>query len=219
MIHLVNLSKSYHAEDGTKVVIRPTSLTLPVDNRRIAVLGASNTGKSVLVRLICGAEDPTTGRVVRKCTVSWPFGSPAGISFQLTGAENVRFVSRIYGADFGAALALVEEVTELGPALHEPLLNYPAAMRGKLIYSLSLAIDFDCYLLDEIMFGGDVAFRKKYQKILDKKFTNSGMLFFSQNERKVKEYCESALVLHHGRLFPFESLAEATEFYGMVKPQ
>jgi capsular polysaccharide transport system ATP-binding protein len=219
MIHLVNLSKSYRDKDGTKTVIRPTSLTLAADKKRIAVLGVSNAGKSVLARLICGAEDPTTGRIIRRCTISWPFGSGHGVSFALSGAENVRFVTRIYGADFDAALALVDEVTELGSALYEPMLSYPAVMRGKLVYSLSLAIDFDCYLLDEVMFGGDAAFRKKYQKILDKKFMKSGMLFLSQNENKVKQYCDSALVLHNGRLFPFESLDEAAEFYRMVKPQ
>jgi capsular polysaccharide transport system ATP-binding protein len=92
MIHLVNLSKTFRGKHQTKTVIRPTNLTLPAHNQRIAILGASGAGKSVFVRLIAGAEDPTTGRVIRKCTISWPFGSGPGISFALSGAENVRFL-------------------------------------------------------------------------------------------------------------------------------
>jgi capsular polysaccharide transport system ATP-binding protein len=222
MIHLVNMSKSYRVEHGTKIVIRPTNLTLPVNKQHIAVLGVSGSGKSVFIRLIAGAEDPTTGRVIRKCTISWPFGSAPGITHNLSGAENVRFITRLYGADFESALASVDAITELGSALYEPVLTYTAAMRGKLVYSLSLAIDFDCYLLDEVMYAGVIgepAFQQRAKEVLEKKLRRSGMLFVSQHESKVKEHCETALVLHNGHLFPFESLDEATEFYRLVKPQ
>jgi len=222
MIHLVNVSKSYRVEDATKTVIRPTDLTLPVNERRVAVLGVSGAGKSVFLRLISGAEDPTTGRVIRKCTVSWPFGSAPGVYFHLSGAENVRFISRIYSADFELALAIVDEVAALGPALYKPMHTYTAAMKRKLIYSLSLAIDFDCYLVDEVIYpgiAGEPAFQRKAQQVLEKKFAKSGMIFATQYESKVKQYCEAALVLYNGHLFPFESLDEATEFYQLVKSQ
>jgi capsular polysaccharide transport system ATP-binding protein len=218
MIDLVNLSKSYYVDNRAKAVIRPATLTLPV-NRRVALLGGSNSGKTVLMRLITGADDPTTGHVSRRCSLSWPFASGAGINIKISGAANVRFISQLYLADFRSVLAMVDELTELRSALYDPMFTYPAAMRGKLFYALSLAIDFDCYLVDEHLLTGtaDRVFRAKAQAILERKLNGSGMLYASQNENKVKPYCTAAVVLHAGRLFPFESLDDGGAFYRALK--
>jgi len=217
MIHLVDVSKSYITERGVKTVIHPTSMSLPAHKKRIAVLGLNGAGKSTFVRLIAGMEEPTTGRILKKCSVSWPLGSGPGVHGKVSGIENIRFITRIYGADFYEAVGFVEEFSELGRALYDPVSTYSAGTRAKFIYSLSLAIDFDCYLLDELVAAGDFRFQKKSREILAKKFDKSGMLFVSHSELKVRQYCNMALVLHNGYLVPFENLDEATEFYLAIK--
>lgn len=213
MIHLIDVAKRYATRAGDRVILFPTSLTIPTD-RGVAVLGRNGSGKSTLLRMIAGVEMPDHGRIVRTVSLSWPLGFSGGVSPTMTGRQNVRFIARINQIDEDEVVAFVEEFAELGPYLDEPVGTYSSGMRGRLSFGISLAIDFDCYLIDEATSAGDQWFRDKCaQAFAERRRRSSGLLMVSHNPNSIKQYCDIGMVLYRGYLVPFADLDEAVHFY------
>jgi capsular polysaccharide transport system ATP-binding protein len=213
MIHLVNVSKRYWTRAGDRVILFPTSLTIPTD-RGVAVLGRNGAGKSTLLRMIAGVEMPDRGRIVPTVSLSWPLGFSGGISPAMTGRQNVRFIARLNQIDEDEVVAFVEDFAELGPYLDEPVAAYSSGMRGRLSFGISLAIDFDCYLIDEATSAGDQWFREKCAAAFaERRRRSSGLLMVSHNPQSIQQYCDVGMVLYRGHLVPFSDLDEAVHFY------
>jgi capsular polysaccharide transport system ATP-binding protein len=212
MIHLVNIAKSFETAAGTKVIIRPIDLSIPTD-RRVGILGRNGAGKSTLLKLIAGVEEPTQGRITSDCSISWPVGFAAGMYPEFNAYENIEFVARIYDADVGNTIKFVQEFSELGEDLRLPIGRYSSGMKSRLLFSTSMAIHFDCYLLDEITAVGDARFRLKCMRLLMERSGTSGIVYVSHNELSVRRICEMAIVIYRGHLIPFVSMDEAIDFY------
>lgn len=215
MIHLIDASKFYVTGTNVRLVLKATRLSIP-SHRRIGVLGRNGAGKSTLLRMVAGAEDTSTGRIVRTGRISWPLGFAGGFHKELTGVENVIFVARLYDADIDETLAFVEDFAEIGAYIHMPVRTYSSGMRARLAFGLSMAIDFDCYLIDEITGVGDFTFKAKCHDAFQARLQNSGMLMVSHSDDTIRQFCDMALVLHEGALVPFEDVDEAIRFYRMV---
>jgi capsular polysaccharide transport system ATP-binding protein len=215
MIHLVDLEKSFLSSQGRHVVLHRTNLSIPSD-MRIGVLGMNGAGKSTLLNMIAGSEPPTAGRVYRECRCSWPLGFAGSFQPNLTGIENILFAARVYGVDGDDAVAFASEFAELGEYINMPVRTYSAGMKARLAFGLSLAIDFDIYLVDEITAVGDRRFQEKCRKAFAERTSKSGLCFVSHNEANIRALCDIALVLHNGYLVPFEDLESALEYYGSI---
>ncbi len=212
MIHLVDISKSYTTRMGDRIVLHPTTLTIP-SNRGVAVLGRNGAGKSTLLRMISGIEEPDQGQVIRTVSLSWPLGFAGGVNPNMTGRQNIRFLARLNGADRATMEAFVEDFAELGVYLDERVITYSSGMRARLSFGISLAMDFDCYLVDEATSVGDQWFREKCLAAFNERRARSGLLMVSHNPGTIRQYCEIALVLTGGQLVPFCDLDEAVHFY------
>lgn len=215
MIHFINIAKSYATGAGVKVVLRPTSLSLPT-NRRIGVLGRNGAGKTTLLSLIAGTEYPDQGQIISTARLSWPLGFGIGLHNDLTGVENIAFVARINETDIDEAISFVTGFAELGDYLRMPVRTYSQGMRARLAFGISMAIRFDCYLVDELTGVGDKRFQERCRKAFEARSASAGMLYVSHSERSVKQYCDSALVLYDGRLVAFEDIDEAIRFYNLT---
>ena len=213
MIHLIEVAKQYSTWAGDRIVLFPTTLSIPTDCG-VAVLGRNGAGKSTLLRMIAGVEMPDHGRIVRTVSVSWPLGYSGGVSHSMTGRQNVRFIARLNGADEDEALAFVEDFAELGLYMDEPVSTYSSGMHGRLNFGISLAIDFDFYLIDEGVSAGDQWFRDKCAAAFaERRRRSSGILMVSHNPQTIERYCDIAMVLHRGQLVPFAKLDDAVRFY------
>ncbi len=213
MIHLVDVAKQYSTWAGDRIVLFPTSLTIPT-NCGVAVLGRNGAGKSTLLRMIAGVEMPDHGRIVRTVSVSWPLGYGGGISSAMTGRQNVRLIARINGADEDGTVAFVEDFAELGPYMDEAVGTYSSGMRSRLSFGISLAIDFDFYLIDEGISAGDRWFQDKCAEAFSQRRRKaSGILMVSHNPNTIEQYCDIGMVLHRGQLVPFSRIDEAVRFY------
>jgi capsular polysaccharide transport system ATP-binding protein len=212
MIHLINITKSYHSSVGHRTILRPTTLSIPC-NRNVALLGRNGAGKSTLIRLIGGVEEPDSGEIVRTARVSWPLGLRGAVHSSLTGRQNCSLVSRIHGRNFQEIFDYVADFSELGPYLDIEVSKYSSGMRARLAFGLSLAMDFDCYLIDESLGTGDRWFRRKSLLAFEARRQRSGMLFVSHKAEQVRQYCDLGMVLVNGWLVPFDSLEEAIDFY------
>jgi capsular polysaccharide transport system ATP-binding protein len=199
MIQLTNVSKDYETAAGPRRVLDDISLTIN-PGERIGILGRNGAGKSTLVRLISGAEPPTTGTIERNMSVSWPLAFTGGFHGSLTGADNLRFICRIYGVDFESRLQFVKDFSELGIYLYEPVVNYSSGMRARLAFAVSMTIDFDCYLIDEVMAVGDQRFRERCRIELFEKRKDKAMLIVSHSHRYLKGNCDRFLLFRDGRI-------------------
>lgn len=212
MIEAVNLSKQYKTRSGKHHVLSNVSLTIR-PGERVGILGRNGSGKSTLIRLIAGAEYPTSGTVRRSMTVSWPIAFAGAFQAGLSGFDNCRFICRIYGEKVEDKLDFLEDFAQLGSFLYEPIFSYSAGMRARLSFAISMAIDFDCYLIDEVIAVGDARFTEKCQEELFEKRGDKAKIIVSHDIRYVERHCERAMVLDRGRLISFDAISDAYDYY------
>lgn len=212
MIRLVDIEKVYATRSGPMRVLRRVNLTVNL-GERVGILGRNGAGKSTLIRIISGAELPTEGRVDREMTVSWPLAFGGAFQGSLTGYDNLRFVCRIYGVDPADKIEFVEEFSELGIYLREPVKTYSSGMLARLAFALSMVIEFDCFLIDEIIAVGDTRFHEKCNHELFEKRADRAMIIVSHDPNYIRAHCTRAAVLVDGELHHPSSLDEAFDFY------
>lgn len=215
MIICENLGKSYAHGGNRKNVFEGLNLTIE-KGERIALLGRNGAGKSTLIKLIGGVEMPTSGKVVRKMSVSWPLGFSGGFQGSLTGYDNIRFIARIYQRKHGAVLDFVEDFTELGKQLKMPVKTYSSGMRARLAFALSLAIEFDCYLIDEVILVGDQNFQRKCSEEMFQKRMDRTMLIASHHTDFIQHFCQKAIILHRGEATLYDDIGKAIERYSSL---
>lgn len=212
MIKLENVSKAYPVKGGKRWVLDDINFSLN-KGEKIGILGRNGAGKSTLVRLLGGVEKPTKGRIIRDMTISWPIAFSGAFQGSLTGADNVRFVCRVYGVDYKRAMQTVEEFAELGRYLHEPIKVYSSGMRARLAFGISLAIEFDCYLIDEVIAVGDARFQEKCRYELFEKRKDRSVILVSHEVHNIRENCNLISVLSNGKLTQFDDVDKGYEFY------
>jgi capsular polysaccharide transport system ATP-binding protein len=156
---------------------------------------------------------PTSGKIRRNMSVSWPLGFGGGFQGSLTGYDNARFIARIYGRSYSDIRDFVEDFSELGAQLKMPVKTYSSGMRARLAFALSLAIEFDCYLIDEVIMVGDQNFHKKCHFELFEKRRDRALVFASHSAELVREFCNCALVLHQGHGTIYRDVNEALDVY------
>ena len=212
MITVDRVSKDYRTRTGPKRVLDNVSFTL-VQGERLGVLGRNGAGKSTLIRLVSGAERPTSGRITRGMSVSWPLAFGGAFQSQLTGVDNVRFISRLYGQDPDHNLAFVEEFSELGQYLREPVMNYSSGMRARLAFAISMIIEFDCFLIDEIAAVGDARFHERCNYELFDKRGDRAMMIISHDPGYLRDHCNRWALLDAGQLTPFDDFEAAHDHF------
>lgn len=214
MICLRNVTKSYPTRLGRKYVIRNVSLDLPGD-RNIAILGRNGAGKSTLLRLLGGIDFPDQGEIVTDQNISWPLALSSGFQGSMTGRENTRFVGRIHGQRHRLAQIeqFVHQFSELERDFELPVKTYSTGMRSRLAFALSMAFEFDTYLLDEVTSVGDPRFRRKAQQALDDKRARAKVIMVAHDEKTLTRFCDLGIVLHRGELELFDDLKAAIAVY------
>lgn len=212
MIEFRNVSKSYDIQKGKNVILDKVSFNFP-EQINIGVLGVNGAGKSTLLRLVAGSEYPDSGKIIRRGKFSWPLGFAGSFHPSLTGIENLRFACRIYNCNLKYVTEFVEDFSELGKYIEEPIKSYSSGMRSRLAFALSMAIDFDVYLVDEIMGVGDQGFQKKCHDAFQKKREDSSIIMVSHSMNTIRDYSDVALLLTGERLEIHDDVDHAIELY------
>lgn len=212
MIELERVSKAYPVKQGLHLVLNDVSFAFP-ERTNVGVLGRNGSGKSTLLRIVAGVEAPDHGRVVRTGRVSWPIGFSGGFNGSLSGEENCRFVARIYGESVDRVVAFTRDFAELGEYFEMPVKTYSSGMRARLAFGLSMAIDFDVYLVDEVTAVGDADFQRKCRANFQARQHRSSVIIVSHNLKTIREYCDVCAVLVEGRVVLCNSVDEAAGVY------
>lgn len=210
MIELRNVTKIYRTGRHERVILENGSLTIP-RGRSIGLLGRNGAGKSTLLKMIAGTVEPDSGRIIRNATISWPLGFSGSFHGMVSGAQNVKFVARIYGCDPDALIDYVADFSELGEALHMPVRSYSSGMRARLAFGVSMGVAFDYYLVDETTAVGDANFKKKCRKVFSERLVDSDVVMVSHSTSTIRDYCKAGIVLEDGRMSYFENVEDAIE--------
>ncbi|KGQ48453.1 ATP-binding protein [Gallibacterium anatis] len=212
MISVEHVYKKYQTRTGSVTVLNDINFSLK-KGEKIGILGRNGAGKSTLIRLISGVEAPTSGIIRREMSISWPLAFSGAFQGSLTGMDNLRFICRIYNADINYVTEFTESFSELGNYLYEPVKNYSSGMKARLAFALSLSVEFDCYLIDEVIAVGDSRFSNKCRYELFEKRRDRSIILVSHSPTAIRQYCDNAMVLDQGKMRQFSSIDEAYQFY------
>jgi capsular polysaccharide transport system ATP-binding protein len=215
MIRAVDVTKEYRVEGRLHRAVSGVSFSIG-RGEKLALIGRNGAGKSTLIRMLGGVELPTSGSIEQTMSVSWPLALQGGFQGSLTGNDNMRFIARIYNKPFDDIKAYVEDFAELGKYLSEPVRIYSIGMRARFAFALSLAIDFDCYLIDEVIAAGDQRFHRRSHEELFEKRVDRSLILASHMAEIVTSYCSRALLMHHGRGRLFDDVSAALEVYNDI---
>ncbi|CAI8779438.1 Polysialic acid transport ATP-binding protein KpsT [Pseudomonas sp. IT-196MI5] len=215
MFELRNITKSYLTPKGRRHVFRDLSLQIP-PGKNIGLIGRNGSGKSTLMRLLGGADVPDSGTVVTNKSISWPVGLSGGLHGTMTGRENIKFVSRVYGAEGDAMrqkVSYVEDFAEIGSWIDEPVKTYSSGMRSRLAFGLSMAFDFDYYLIDEVMSVGDAHFKRKCADVFETRLQQSKVVLVSHSMPEIKKLCDVVLLVRDGGVQIYDDVDEGIKAY------
>jgi capsular polysaccharide transport system ATP-binding protein len=212
MIQLQDVTKIYVTDGHKKLVLDHASASIDTA-WAYGIFGPNGAGKSTTLRLIAGTELPNSGKIRKNIRTSWPLGFAGGFHPLMTGRENVSFVARIYGANLRGVIEFVEYFADLGHHLDLPVKTYSSGMQARLGFGLSMAIEFDCYLVDEITAVGDSRFQLRCAAALAERRARSTLIMVSHDVGTIKKYCQRGLVLHRGQLLHFSDVDDAVTFY------
>jgi capsular polysaccharide transport system ATP-binding protein len=215
MIRLEKITKSYRTRAGKHMVFRDLDLEIPT-SAGVAFLGRNGAGKTTLVNIIGGAEPPDSGRMVTDASISWPVGLQGGFQPSLTAKENVKFVARLYSEkkDIPRIVDFVREFAEIEEYFDMPIRTYSSGMRSRVSFGLSMAFDFDYYLIDEVTAVGDPQFRQKCETaLLEKRDRKAGFIVVSHQMEIIRKFCNSAVVLTQDGARHYPELEEAIKAY------
>lgn len=221
MIELRHVTKSYPTPHGRRYVFRDLSFTFP-EGTNIGLIGPNGAGKSTLMRLIGGIDAPDSGAVVTDARISWPVGLSGGFQGSLTGRDNVQFVCRLYGVSgetMREKVRYVQDFAEIGEYFDLPVKSYSSGMRSRLAFGLSMAFDFDYYLIDEVMAVGDAQFKRKCQDVFKSKLERSRIILVSHSMRDIAQYCQVVVLVRQGQATLYSDVQEGIDAYqGVTAP-
>ena len=199
MIRFENVSKTFVMEGKRKTIMENVSMTFPT-GRSVGLLGRNGAGKSTLLKMIAGTEPPTSGKISSSGSISWPVGFAGSFHGELSGAQNCRFIGRIYGVDTDELIAFVEDFAGLGVHFHLPLKTYSSGMKSRLAFGTSMGIAFDTYLVDEITAVGDASFRSRSDALFKERMRNAGSVVVSHSMGQIRQLCDAVVILEEGHL-------------------
>lgn len=212
MITLEGICKYYPYAGGQRLVLNQINLQIR-PGEKVGILGRNGSGKSTLIRIMGGVTVPDAGQITKEMSISWPLAFNSGMQGGLTGYDNINFICRIYNTDIDEVLPFVEDFSELGRYLYEPTLTYSSGMKARLNFAISMAIDFDCMLIDEILAVGDARFKERCHEELIVKRKERALVLVSHEHGMIREICDTAYVLKDGHLNHFDDVESAYRFY------
>ncbi|GAN87731.1 ABC transporter ATP-binding protein [Komagataeibacter intermedius] len=212
MLRCIDIVKDYHVDNGHRRILDGINLQVE-KGEKLGILGRNGAGKSTLIKIIGGVELPTSGRIEHTMSISWPLAFGGAFQGSLSGLDNLRFICRIYNLDYTKTRKYVDDFAELGKQLMDPVKTYSSGMRARLAFALSVVIEFDCYLIDEVIMVGDARFYERCREELFVKRADRALIIVSHDMHFVKEICDRSVVIHNRKMVECASVQEGIDLY------
>jgi capsular polysaccharide transport system ATP-binding protein len=215
MISVRNLTKSYALKDKRHYVFKDVSFDFPAD-KNIGILGPNGAGKSTLLRILGGIDHPDSGEIQRNASLSWPLGLRGGFVGHMTGRDNCRMICNAYGvkqAQLRDKIDSIKAMAQIGDYFDQPVAYYSSGMGSRLGFALSMAFDFDYFLIDEVTSVGDGHFKQLAKEALDQKRKTSKIIMVTHSMGDLKRFCDVAVLIKDGIVTIYEDFDAAIEAY------
>lgn len=212
MLRCIDIVKDYHVDNGRRRILDHVNLRVE-RGEKLGILGRNGAGKSTLIKIIGGVELATSGRIERDMSISWPLAFGGAFQGSLSGLDNLRFICRIYNLDYVKTRQYVDDFAELGKQLMDPVKTYSSGMRARLAFALSVVIEFDCYLIDEVIMVGDARFYERCREELFIKRADRALIIVSHDMNFIQEICDRTVVIHDKKLTECNSVQAGIDLY------
>jgi len=212
VISCIDIGKDYRVHGGIRRVLHNVNFDVQ-PGQRLGILGRNGAGKSTLIKIIGGVEIASRGVVEKSMSVSWPLAFSGAFQGSLSGLDNLRFICRIYSLDYQSTRAFVDDFAELGEQLKEPVKTYSSGMRARLAFALSISIEFQCYLIDEVIMVGDARFFQRCKHELFERRGDRALVIVSHDMGFIKEFCDTAGIIHQGAFHMADGVQQAIATY------
>ncbi len=213
MIEFENVSKSFWTGKTRKVILDRATFRVELGNS-LGILAPNGTGKTTIINMMAGLEQPDEGKITRSSRISFPLGFMGGVVSRHSATENARYIARLYSLDPDYVESFCRWLCGIGEYFDMPVGTYSSGMRARFSFALLLALEFDIYLIDEGMPGStDAEFNRKAGSILRQKLKDATVIVVSHQASTLEKFCRSAAVLRNGRLHMFDTLEEAKRLY------
>jgi len=183
----------------------------------VAVVGANGAGKSTLLSLVCGLGAPEKGTVEVNGNIAAMLELGSGFHYDLTGLENIYLNASLLGFSRARTNQLLDSILEfsgIGEFINEPLRTYSSGMILRLAFSISVNLDPEILIIDEVLAVGDQAFQEKcVEKILEFRQSRKTLLCVSHSAAILLQLCDRALWLDHGELMMDGKAADVLQAY------
>lgn len=213
MIKLSNVAKYYSDRIGEKkLVFRNINLEVGV-GEKVGLLGLNGAGKTTLCKILAGSEPPSSGKIFRPSSTSWPIGIFNSVDNNLTGEQNIKFICMLFDVSSERPIKQIGEFSGLGNALKYRVSTYSAGMRAKLAFFLAFSFEFDFYIVDEATSVGDATFKEKANQLFKDVTKNKGLLLCSHSENLIRKNTDYAYVLNNQSISEKLPVELAIELY------
>lgn len=212
-----SLGRLRHREQEEVIALDGVSFRV-AKGEAYGIIGRNGAGKSTLLRCIAGTLRPNSGKVVVNGKLSTLLQLGVGFNPELSGHRNIYLGALAAGLrkkEIDQIFDDIVEYADLGSAIDRPVKTYSSGMFSKLAFSVSMHLDPDVLLLDEVLAVGDVAFRAKSMKTMQELLDKSGtIVFVSHSLESVEGFCDRVLWLEDGRVM---AEGDSVEVVGLYK--
>ena len=183
----------------------------------VALIGRNGSGKSTLLKIIAGVLYPTAGSVSVNGTIAPLIELGAGFDMDLTARENIYLNGAVLGFNrefMNQHFQEIIEFSELEQFIDVPVKNYSSGMIARLGFAIATIVKADVLVVDEILAVGDYKFQQKCRERMGRLLADgTTLLFVSHSEEQVKELCQKAVWLDHGRAMAIGDVDEVYRAY------
>jgi ABC-type polysaccharide/polyol phosphate transport system ATPase subunit len=199
--HLLGLWRPRHFQhltvlDDVSIEVRP--------GEALGVMGRNGTGKSTLLKIMCGVFPPDRGRVTRRAAITPILELGVGWNPDLDAVDNVFLIGSVMGLSLREIRRSMDEIlafAELERFANLKLMHYSSGMAARLGYAVAFRAVREVLILDEIFAVGDAGFRarceERYRQL---RATGHTVILVSHDPRIVSAFCDRALLLDGGRV-------------------
>lgn len=170
----------------------------------VGLMGNNGSGKSTLLSLIAGIYPPSTGSIHTSGRLVPMISLGVGFSHELNGMENIFLNASLFGVkneEISQLIPSIHEFSGLGDFIYEPLKNYSSGMYSRLGFSISVHLNPEILLADEILSVGDHDFQQKcLMKIRELREKGMTLIFVSHAKNQIKEFCDRYIYLEKGNI-------------------
>ena len=183
----------------------------------VGIIGENGSGKSTTLKLISRILEPTSGSVSVKGKVSALLELGTGFHPELSGRENIFLNGSLLGMSRKEMADRYDEIVdfaEIGEFIDTPIKHYSSGMVMRLGFAVSIHVDPDILLTDEVLAVGDEAFQRKcldYISTLRRRGVT--IIFVSHALEAVRSLCRRVIWLDHGKMIADGPAGEVIDRY------